>query len=40
MNEAINAADILANTGVEATIVDMHTIKPLDSDLIIKLANE
>ena len=40
VNEAINAADILANAGVEATIVDMHTIKPLDSDLIIKLANE
>ena len=40
LNEAINAAKILENDGIEATIVDMHTIKPLDSELIGELANE
>ena len=40
LNEAINAAKILENDGIEATIVDMHTIKPLDSELIGELAKE
>jgi len=38
VNEALEAAEILANTGIEATVVDMHTIKPLDTDLIVELA--
>lgn len=40
LNEAKNAAEILSNNGIEATVVDMHTIKPLDSELVDKLAQE
>ena len=40
LNEAKNAAEILATDGIEAAVVDMHTIKPLDSELIDKLAQE
>ena len=40
VNEALNAADILAKNGIEATVVDMHTIKPLDSELIEQLARK
>ena len=40
LNEAIRAADILSSDGIDATIVDMHTIKPLDEELVIRLANE
>ena len=34
---AVSAAETLANEGISCTVVDMHTIKPLDSDLISKL---
>tara|TARA_B100001750_G_scaffold186248_1_gene155428 strand:- start:6169 stop:6633 length:465 start_codon:yes stop_codon:yes gene_type:complete len=40
VNEALNAADMLSNNGIDATVVDMHTIKPLDSELIEKLAQQ
>jgi len=40
LNEALVAADQLAKSGVQATVVDMHTIKPLDSELVTKLAKE
>jgi len=40
VNEAINAAEMLAKNGIEATVVDMHTIKPLDSNLIEQLARK
>lgn len=40
LNEAIDAAEILSTEGIEATVVDMHTIKPLDNDLIDKMAQE
>ena len=32
--EALNAAEILAAEGISAAVVDMHTLKPLDSKLI------
>ena len=32
------ASDILSAEGIECTVVDMHTIKPLDEKLISKLA--
>tara|TARA_Y100000590_G_scaffold174177_1_gene199212 strand:+ start:1000 stop:1947 length:948 start_codon:yes stop_codon:yes gene_type:complete len=32
--EALNAAEILAAEGISASVVDMHTLKPLDSKLI------
>lgn len=34
VSEALKAAEQLASEGIEATVVDMHTIKPLDSSLI------
>ncbi len=38
VSEALKAADTLASEGIQATVVDMHTIKPLDSDLIDRIA--
>ncbi len=38
VSEAMNAAEHLAGKGIEATVVDMHTIKPLDVQLVHKLA--
>jgi len=34
VHEAISAAEILKKKGVSATVIDMHTIKPLDTTLI------
>ena len=34
VSEAMKAAETLASKGLNATVVDMHTIKPLDHDLI------
>lgn len=34
--EALKAADILHEEGIEATVIDMFTIKPIDKDLIVK----
>ena len=36
--EALKAADMLAAEGIEATVVDMFTIKPLDTDCLIRCA--
>lgn len=38
VSEAMKAAELLAEHGVASTIVDMHTIKPLDVQLVHKLA--
>ena len=40
LNEALDAADILSKSGINATVVDMHTIKPLDTEVVTKLAKE
>ena len=40
LNEAIQAAEILSSEGIEASVVDMHTIKPLDERLVEKLSKE
>ena len=40
VSEALKAAEQLASEGIEATVVDMHTIKPLDSSLIDKLVSQ
>ena len=40
VNEAKIAAEKLANKGINACVVDMHTIKPLDGQLINNLAKE
>ena len=34
VSEALKAAEALSEQGVEATVIDMHTIKPLDTQLI------
>lgn len=34
------AADMLSKEGVEATVVNMHTIKPIDQELLVKVAKE
>jgi transketolase len=39
VNEASMAASNLAKEGINATVVDMHTIKPLDGNLINTLSN-
>ena len=38
VGEAMAASDTLSAEGIECTVVDMHTVKPLDEDLISKLA--
>ena len=40
VSEALKSADELASMGIEATIVDMHTIKPLDTELVNSLAEK
>ena len=40
VNEALIAADLLAKDGVNAKVVNIHTIKPLDEELIIECAKE
>lgn len=37
---ALQAAETLKQRGIEARVIDMHTIKPLDLDIIIKAAKE
>lgn len=37
VSEALKAADSLRKDGIEATVIDMHTIKPLDGKLIDRL---
>jgi len=40
VNEARKAADLLAASGIHARLLNIHTIKPLDEDLILKAAAE
>ncbi|MQN01921.1 MAG: transketolase family protein [Lachnospiraceae bacterium] len=40
VSAAIDAADLLAKDGISAEIVNIHTIKPIDKDLIIKEAEK
>ena len=40
VSEALKAADELKEIGIAATIVDMHTIKPLDTKLLHSLAEK
>ena len=37
---ALKAADILAGEAVSVRVIDMHTIKPLDEELVLKAAKE
>jgi transketolase len=38
VHPALEAADALAADGIEAAVLDMHTIKPLDADAVIRAA--
>jgi len=40
VSKALEAAESLSNSGINATVVDMHTIKPLDGALISSLAEK
>ncbi|MBQ8122339.1 MAG: transketolase family protein [Ruminococcus sp.] len=40
VNEALQAAETLAGEGISARVVNIHTIKPLDKELICKCAKE
>lgn len=40
VNEAMMAAETLAAEGINVRVIDMHTIKPLDEDIIMKAAAE
>jgi transketolase len=40
VNEALEAAKVLEGEGISARVVNIHTIKPLDKELICKCAHE
>ncbi len=40
VNEALIAAEELAAEGIDVRVIDMHTIKPLDEEIIVKAAQE
>lgn len=37
---ALEAADMLAKDGIDARVINIHTIKPIDEDIIVKAAKE
>jgi transketolase len=39
VDEALAAAELLSKEGIDPAVVDMHTIKPLDRDLILERAS-
>ncbi|MBR7009107.1 MAG: transketolase family protein [Ruminococcus sp.] len=38
--EAVEAAKTLAANGIEATVINIHTIKPIDNDIIVEAAKQ
>ncbi|MDY2596438.1 MAG: transketolase C-terminal domain-containing protein [Oliverpabstia sp.] len=40
VNSALEAAEKLAADGIEAKVINIHTIKPLDEDLVVEAARE
>lgn len=40
VQEALKAADMLKEEGIDARVINIHTIKPLDEEIIIKAAKE
>lgn len=40
VSDAVNAAAKLAEEGIDARVIDIHTIKPIDEEIIIKAAKE
>jgi transketolase len=40
VSESLSAANILAKENIQARVINMHTIKPLDAEVIIQAAQE
>ncbi|MDO4540510.1 MAG: transketolase family protein [Syntrophomonadaceae bacterium] len=40
VSEALGAADILSQQGIEAAVIDMYSLKPLDVELVLKMARQ
>lgn len=40
VQQALKAAELLSAEGISARVIDMHTIKPLDKELVLKAAAE
>lgn len=40
VNESLQAAEKLAADGIDAEVINIHTIKPIDADLIVKSASK
>jgi len=40
VNAAVQAADLLKNEGINITVINMHTIKPIDTEMVISAAKE
>lgn len=40
VQEALKAEKLLAQEGIKARVIDMHTIKPIDQEIILKAAKE
>lgn len=40
VGQALKAADMLSEEGISLRVIDMHTIKPLDEQLVLKAAEE
>ena len=40
VHEAMEAAEILEEKGISCTVINMHTIKPLDEELVLKAAKQ
>jgi transketolase len=40
LSRAVEAAELLAKEGIHVRLIDLHTIKPLDTEMIVKAAKE
>lgn len=40
LHEAVKARQLLAADGISARVIDMHTVKPIDKELIVKASRE
>jgi len=40
LSRCLEAAEILADEGIDARVMEMHTIKPLDADAVVKAARD
>jgi transketolase len=40
VGRCLQAADLLAGRGIDAAVLDIHTVKPLDNELVLRMAGE